>query len=167
VDSTTLNFDQRVRKDLERFQENVGLAPAADLEMILLKGHLLIEEQLQSFIEFALPNPASLAGTHLGFNQRLALAQTLHRQPSRFGYEWVWEAVKTLNTLRNQMAHNLTPAGFEAKLASFAGFVETRLPAPVVPGEGAEYRMAKFGLMISVLNLCLSRLLQSEAGHPF
>ena len=35
----------------------------------------------------------------------------------------------------------------------------------VAPGEGPEYEMAKFGLIVSALNVCLPRLLHFER-HP-
>lgn len=158
-----MQFEELVQQDVERFQELVGLRPGADVQVVLLKGHLLIEELLQSFVEKAVPNPEPLAEARLTFLQRLALAHALHREPTRFGYGWVWAAVRSLNRLRNQMVHNVNPRDFEREVAKFATTVEEQLPFPIVPGEGAEYQMAKCGFMLSVLNLCLSRLLQSAS----
>jgi len=116
MESTT--FDDLVRQNVERFQEKIELKSGADIEMILLKVHLLIEEQLQSFVDGAVRDTSLLARARFSFAQRLILAEALHRAPECFGYGWAWEAVRFLNTLRNQMAHNLESKDFSIKLAT-------------------------------------------------
>jgi hypothetical protein len=157
-------FEELVRKDVEHFQESVGLKSGADIQMVLLKGHLLIEELLEKFIESKLPDPKHLAEGRFTFHQRLVLAQALHARPDLFGYGWVWGAARTLNTLRNQMVHQMAPEGFDRKMEEFMSTVERQLPFPLAGGEKhPEYRMAKLGMMVSVVNLCLSRLLRAQS----
>lgn len=153
-----MSFEERVEQDVLRFQEEVGLHPGADLQMILLKGHLLIEEQLQAFIDSHVTDPDHLSQARLTFHQRLILARAFHPAPDTFGYFWVWDAARLLNTLRNKMVHNLAPQGFVEQLKSFTDLVEQHIPRPITPGSGTEYETARFGVSISVLNLCLSRL---------
>jgi hypothetical protein len=155
-------FDEVVQSDVERFQEKIGLRPGADIQMILLKAHLLIEEGLQSFIDGAVRDATLLTKARFTFAQRLILAEALHSDPNCFRYGWVWEATRDLNALRNQMAHNLEPKDFSNRLASLTKSIEARLPVPIKPGEGTEYEMARFGLAVSILNLCLTRLLHSK-----
>jgi hypothetical protein len=131
--------------------------------MILLKAHLLIEEQLQLFLDCSVRDASLLTRARFSFAQKLVLAEALHAKPDCFGYGWVWEAVRRLNTLRNQMAHNLEPEDFSAKLTSWVESIESNLPVPVKSGEGPEYEMARFGLAVSILGLCLTRLVHS--GH--
>jgi hypothetical protein len=156
-----MTVDQRIVSDVERFQELLDLRPGADLQMVLLKAHLLIEELLQSFLEHSVINGALLADARLSFHQRLLLAQALHPDPSRFDTEWVWSSVRALNSLRNQMVHNIEPKEFDAQLDRFTDTVEHHLPFPVTPGTGSEYRLAKCGSMLSFLNVYLARLLRS------
>ena len=153
--------DGGIRDDIDRFQELLGLRPGADVQMVLLKGHLLIEEQLQSYVDQVVPNKEALQEARLSFHQRLALAQALHPAPTRFGSGWVWASVRALNVLRNQMVHNVLPKAFDEQLEAFAATIERELPFPVTRGEGAEYTMAKFGMMLSFLNARLSQLLHS------
>lgn len=155
-------FDELVQSDVERFQEKIGLRPGADLQMILLKVHLLIEEELQAFIDRSVRDASLLTKARFTFAQRLILAEALHSDPNCFRYGWVWEAARDLNALRNQMAHNLEPKDFSNRLASLAKSIEANLPLPIKPGEGTEYEMARFGFVVSVLNLCLTRLLHSK-----
>ena len=158
---TLVEVDELIRRDVERFQDLLGLRPGADVQVVLLKGHLLIEELLQSFIERAVQNSEPLADARLSFHQRVALAQALHPEPSRFGTGWVWSAVRALNALRNQMVHNVVPKEFDSQLERFAAAIAEELPFPVKRGEGPEYLMAKFGAMLSFLNVYLARLLES------
>jgi hypothetical protein len=158
----TPTFDELVEKNILRFQEKLGLQSGADIQMILLKAHLLTEEQLQMFLDGSVREPSLLTKARFSFAQKLTLAEALHAKPNAFGYAWVWEAVRALNTLRNQMAHTLEPKDFSAKLASLAESIESHLPFPVKSGVGSEYEMARFGFAVSVLNLCLTRLLHSN-----
>lgn len=156
------SFDELVQSGVERFQEKIGLRLGADLQMILLKAHLLIEEELQAFIDGSVRDASLLTKARFTFAQRLILAEALHANPNCFGYRWVWDAARDLNTLRNQMVHNLEPKDFCNRLDSLTKSIEARLPLPMTPGEGTEYETARFGFAVSILNLCLTRLLQSR-----
>lgn len=160
-------FEELVQSDVERFQEKIGLRPGADLQMILLKAHLLIEEELQAFIDKSVRDASLLKKARFTFAQRLILAEALHPAPNCFRYGWVWEAAGELNALRNQMAHNLEPKDFATRVKGLVDHVHVNIVLQgnlmlITPGEGPEYEMAKFGLMVSALNVCLSRLLHFE-----
>ena len=155
---------------MERFQEKVGLQPGADVQMIVLKAHLLIEEQLQAFIDRSVRDPSLLKRARFTFAQRLILAEALHPAPNSLRGGWVWKAAGELNAVRNQMAHNLEPADFAKRIRDLADHIHSNILLQgnlmlITPGEGSEYEMALFGLMVSALNMCLSRLLHSEQ-HP-
>jgi hypothetical protein len=163
----SFNFETEVEKDMSRFGDLLGFQPGADVEMILLKGHLLIEEQLVAFIKSAVPNPDALKDTKLSFHQRLALSHALHHNPERFGYGWVWPSIKAVNTLRNKLAHTLESPELEKNMATFVDLIESNIPVPIVPGKGTEYEMAKIGVVLSILNMCLARLIRSELDSDF
>jgi len=156
------HFEQIAQKDAEHFQEKLGLQPGADLGMVLLKGHLLIEEQLQSFIDSIVANPKHLIEARLTFYQRLAIAKALHTDHDRFGYGWVWEAVQSLNVLRNQLVHKVVNTDFSTAVQSFVCSVEPKIPVLIKDGDGEQYDLGKFGLIISVIGFCLARLCRSE-----
>ena len=79
------------------------LPPLVNLELLVLKGHLLIEEQLQTFLEAISSDPAPLESAHLSFHQKACLVQAMTglRRTSTGKF------ILQLNTLRNRFAHRL------------------------------------------------------------
>jgi hypothetical protein len=107
------------------------------------------------------PHKAPLVRARLSFTQRLVLAEALHPDRDRFGLGWIWSSIKNLNGIRNQMVHNIAPAKLDDELDAFMLAIEQRLPHPTKPGQGAEYRKAKCGMMLSFLNVYTASLLQA------
>ena len=89
-----MDFKERVHEDIKRFVQVLKSHPGTDLHMILLRGHLLIEEALQSFIERVVSNKAPLVRARLSFSQRLAVAEALHPDRDLFGLGWIWSSIK-------------------------------------------------------------------------
>jgi hypothetical protein len=83
------------------------LSASSDTLIIVLKGHLLIEEQLQAIIEAAVTSPRIVREARLTFSQRLKLAQAI---AGHFSNTVVWEAAEALNSARNKWAHVAEPA---------------------------------------------------------
>ena len=97
------------------------LPPASDMTLLILKGHLLIEELLRQLLDQALVKPGALKDARLETHQCICLAEALFsdRLPA-----WLWEALKKLNGARNKLAHTLEPVGFEQKVNDFQAYVE-------------------------------------------
>jgi len=53
---------------------------SADQTLLVLKGHLLLEELLQEYISSKVSNPDALKRVQLRFADRLVLAQALQKQ---------------------------------------------------------------------------------------
>ena len=85
-----------------------------DLSLIVLKGHLLIEEILQEIINQHLKEPDALSDARLTFFHRLRLVQALTGKTAR-----VWKSVEKLNQIRNQLAHKLEPSDLESRIDEF------------------------------------------------
>jgi hypothetical protein len=95
--------DDRFRTEI--FERFMRLMPEHDLTLILLKGHLLVEEQMDKFIEASLGDAGEAFLTlKLSFGRKLEFARQLHRPREPFAP--VWNEVKELNELRNKIAHN-------------------------------------------------------------
>lgn len=92
-----------------------------DVELGLLKCHLLVEEVLTKLISRATRNPEFLAKARLSFAQKISLARALSDIDRE---DWVWAALKKLNDARNELSHGLLPEQINAKLDDFVGFVE-------------------------------------------
>ena len=97
----------------------------ADMTLQVLKGHLLLEELLREIFQLLLIRPEALKGekgTSLNCHQIICLVEAL--APKRNDQlKWIWLAAKRLNTLRNDLAHKLSPLGLDEKIQSFIQFV--------------------------------------------
>jgi hypothetical protein len=87
----------------ERFER---LMPMTDLTLIILKGHLLAEEQMDEFIKGSLDDVGwkVFSSLKLSFARRLDVARNLHQPKEPFAA--FWAQVEALNKLRNHIAHN-------------------------------------------------------------
>jgi len=98
-----------------------------DDELLILKGHLLVERLLERFHAQNLPQASRLADSRLTFAQKLAIASALRAERRD---DWLWEALAALNRLRNELVHQLPNPRFEELRATFLAVVEksTELP---------------------------------------
>lgn len=96
-------FDAR-RARAERYSDL--LSQSDEITLMVLKGHLVIEELLYVLAEEHCPNPAQLAKARLSFAQLLAVVQALVSVPVP---QEAWQGIAELNGLRNSLAHKLQP----------------------------------------------------------
>lgn len=91
------------------FRRFYALLPrSADAALVILKLHLLVEEQIRAFLAERVKAPALLKAAHLDCFQAICLAEALCEANI---HPQVWEAAKKLNNLRNEVAHKLEPKG--------------------------------------------------------
>jgi hypothetical protein len=83
-----------------------------DTMLVILKGHLLIEVELNRFFK----NPAALE--RVRFSERLKRVRALLDEDA-VPEEGVWSAIEHLNRIRNMLAHNLEPESIEKELCQF------------------------------------------------
>lgn len=99
------------------------LVPAVgDILVIILKGHLLIEEQLESIITAAVKNPQKIREARLTFAQRLKLVEAIVGHIKKTSV--IWEATGALNSIRNRLVHVAEPAVTEELLSPFFAICE-------------------------------------------
>jgi hypothetical protein len=114
VDEPLSHWDELTRKHLPE---------SDDLSLVVLKSHLVLEQQLTALIAHYCPRPDYLIGARLRFSQKLDLVHAFVPMPIRDG---IWDALRLLNTIRNDLAHNLEPPKLAKRLAS-AKTLATRL----------------------------------------
>jgi hypothetical protein len=90
------------------------LGGITDGTLLVLKGHLLLEETLYQAVWAKCPNPQYLNRAQLRFPQLLNLARALYPNPPddekrRLPRSVLWDAMEALNTLRNELSHKLEP----------------------------------------------------------
>lgn len=96
-------------------------------ELTLLKGHLLVEEQLTALIHRATKRPEFLPKLRFADKARLARAGS-----SQADEEWIWTALAKLNAARNELSHTLAKDEFAVKLEAFISWVEEKKEKPKV-----------------------------------
>ncbi len=80
----------------------------ADVTMVVLKGHLLIEQRIREFIAERMLAPEALTEARLSAHQAICLAEALtlpNDEPQK-----LWAFLRQVNSLRNTLAHRLDPA---------------------------------------------------------
>ena len=83
-----------------------------DIALIVLKGHLLIEERLDEIIRNSVVNPTVLKNTRMNFELKCKLAQSMCTKPEFPA----WLLVLSLNSLRNDLAHKLESDSRDLKI---------------------------------------------------
>jgi hypothetical protein len=140
---------------LRRFVAHLPL-DTTDRVLVVLKGHLLVEELLRAYIEKHVRRPAALADARLTFHQCLCIARAFDNDPSR---EKLWLVIEKLNGLRNKFAHSLEPKDVERSVAEFITMQSNFDPSLAYADDGK-----KFGALAScLLGVCLTL---SHAVHP-
>ncbi len=90
----------------EEFISHLPVA-ASDRTLMALKGHLLVEQALRTFIESRVAQPERIKDKQIQFSALIDFASSLARQGE---IDWIWSSLRTLNQFRNTLAHKLSPA---------------------------------------------------------
>jgi hypothetical protein len=114
------------------------LANLKDEHLHILRGHLLIEEQLCELVNLKTKKPDTLTEARLTFNQILCLAEALYWQKDS---GWLWEGIRKLNNIRNSFSHKLNPKNYNDLINSFLSLVEGNNPDEFYKGLSAQARV--------------------------
>jgi hypothetical protein len=112
--------------DWEAYQFLFEHLPPSDADelLIILKGHLLVEFMIRSFVQRRMLNPDALSSARLSSYAMISLAEALclpNGEP-----KWLWARVKELNALRNKLAHNLKVEGLRKQIDDFVSAINAR-----------------------------------------
>jgi len=113
-DSITLQIDSEAEVRIERVRKH--LPSGSDLTLIALKGHLLAEEALDDLIRFYCKNPEHLDDVEIRFQVKARLARALSGHVVWIG---LWPLLDALNTVRNDLAHNLDSPKLKDRINRF------------------------------------------------
>ncbi len=116
------------------------LGGTTDLTLLVLRGHLLIEEQLQALIERAVRDAAPLDEARLTFAQKSRLAQAVLGPP--FSTDALWYFIGQLNRLRNRLSHSAEVASLESDVDALNRLSEAAAEAVVPPSSERANRLA-------------------------
>ena len=85
------------------------------LTQVVLRGHLLLEEHLNSILRSSLFNHSMFDRIKLSFHHKLLFAQAFAVSQRGTG---MWELLAAFNTLRNSIAHSLDTEHKQQKFAA-------------------------------------------------
>ncbi|MFZ5950856.1 MAG: hypothetical protein ACOYXC_09120 [Candidatus Rifleibacteriota bacterium] len=75
-----------------------------ELALVVLKGHLILEECLSRIIKQHVFNEEYIDTADLSFFKKIQIAKSFALRKDKID---IWELIQKINTLRNQIAHNL------------------------------------------------------------
>ena len=100
----------------QAFSRYASLIPKTDdLSLIVLKGHLIIEEILYNLLLEHCGRPKHLEKAKLRFSQLMWVLRSVVKPPI---IDMVWETISIINSLRNKLSHNLEPKDLSKYISS-------------------------------------------------
>jgi hypothetical protein len=140
---------QVTERQLEAFKRFLELLPhGKDRDLVILKAHLLVEEQLRQIISERLKNPAAVEDARLSFAQCAALARSSFPE----GHDPdLWKATTLLNKIRNALAHQLEPRSIDKAISQFVTTIQPQ--GDYTPDPAVNFEFALWGLFASVSTL--------------
>jgi hypothetical protein len=130
---------------LARFGSFLPADEELALDIVVLRGHLLLEEELRALVMAKLTRPEAFEREDLRFRSLLNLAESLYGAEVP---DWQWRAIRELNRVRNSLAHRLEDPGAQAGIDGILKVFEAsdKLYADVSGGR------------VEKLNYCISSL---------
>ena len=164
----------KLEKDTQKYYKYISthLPRVKDPTLIILRGHLLVEELLNEVLKSWLKDPSVLPDTRLTFHQKLKLAQgiILGRKDG-----FTWKPLELLNQLRNKISHRLNPHDLELKIDEFLKCVYpedySKIPSDIYSKSKAMRKAIIFHCgyilgMIDSLEIIKKTAIQTKSGLP-
>ena len=148
-------FDQLFSEQERRDAKYRTMLPKTDdVSLVVLKGHLIIEEMLLAIVENHCATPSKLEHAKLSFSQLLHVTQALVRQPA---HDELWSAIAQLNRIRNSLVHNLEPEKIDKELSALNQFCHSDdEPFPegyMRPTEPAQIALVAISYIMGILSV--------------
>ena len=136
-------------RELKAFARFLKLLPhGRDRELVILKAHLLVEEQLRQLIAERVRNREALLKARLTFSQCVAVARAFFPAGHDPG---LWKGLQQINEIRNAFSHQLSPARIEERIAAFSASMQPN--GPMNADQAVNFELALWSLFVSVAHL--------------
>jgi hypothetical protein len=109
---TMIEVPPHLDKYTKLFEEH--LATLDRLQVIVLNGHLIVESAIDNIIALMLFHPEHIHKARLEFSQKVQLVRGYALRKNKNG---IWALILTIGEVRNEVAHNLTEARQNDKMA--------------------------------------------------
>jgi hypothetical protein len=115
-----------------------------DLGLLILKGHLMIEEQLDAFVAANCERPNDLKDARLTFYQKMCLCQAMGGWPKD---DPLWKFVGRMNSVRNKLAHTLEFTSLAAEVDRLLFiYHQEEVPSPITERRRASILRQTIGI---------------------
>ena len=94
-----------------------------DITLVTLKGHLLVEEQLDKLLYAICAEPQFLRKERITFDLKLKFVRAFYGD-GRFSAGSPWAALAALNKVRNSLSHRVEDPNFDHYVAEFLRLTE-------------------------------------------
>ena len=126
------------------------LEPIEDVTLLLLKSHLLVEQQINSALHKIFPGFASLDVGRLTYHQRIQVIRALDGTRKA---EDALRFAERLNLVRNRLANQLEPVGIEDAIADIVTEMAASVPMKCNEAIPLDQRMAMcIGYICTILH---------------
>ena len=98
------------------------LPEGTDPTLLILRGHLLVEEVLYALVRAFVPKPDALR--KLKFPHLAMFVESLYGGPAS---DWLWPIVRGVDDVRNEIAHELSDEALAKRIARMTNEMEKRL----------------------------------------
>jgi hypothetical protein len=106
-------MDEEMLAAVARFNEI--MTKFDELAHVVIKGHLIIEETISRIIDLHVFHREHVQEAKLSFNAKMLMARSLCLRKNRLGE---WDLIAAINSLRNELAHNLHTPKRDRKIAT-------------------------------------------------
>jgi hypothetical protein len=146
------DITDRQLRAFRRFLER--LPHGKELDLVILKAHLLIGEQVNALLQERLKNPSVLLGEERFESfYRICAAQAFFTPDFQ---PWLWHALRQLNKLRNRVAHHIEPK----RIDNLIDDLIRSIPGDI--GKGAPTGQERFEFALWSLFDAVSELVESR-----
>lgn len=126
--------------------------------LVILKGHLLIEESLNFIIENFVHHSDFMNKAKLTFYQKLNIARSMSLNEQENS---MWVLIEKINTLRNDFSHRLESDKRESKIQVIISLYKTEMKSTDFEHDWENEDLPTF--LAFVISLCLGFLTAFEA----
>lgn len=110
-----------------------------DITLIVIKGHLLLEQQVRNIFISSFNNPEALKKSKFEISQIINIVEATFEKNVQ--NEYLWKCVKKLNNIRNDIAHNIENKGLKNKIEDLVAVCNKLLTSKIEDDESIESKL--------------------------
>lgn len=129
-----------------------------DLMLIIIKGHLLIEVEINNLLTLLVKNGKHLEKAKLNYHQKICLLKSLLLKGTSKGT--LFNRIEMINNIRNQIAHNLEPKELDGKVRNLLYCLLPEWKDMIGAKDKDQFKLLRIGIaqLLGQLSLLVNKL---------